>query len=148
MYKSDLEKLRDRVARDEISTHDAWTIVKSAKRSWNSKEWKKKAKEVKDTECRKCGSKENLLIQHLWHPEVPTVYQIMVKYFNRPTCIKVGTSKYRYWSQKFLKNKELVYKIQLLLFIDESIKYTSLEHGVETLCRRCAYIDDKLMCAI
>lgn len=43
-------------------------IFQKEGKSWHTKEWKEKRKSILKEECEQCGGKENLLIQHLWHP--------------------------------------------------------------------------------
>jgi len=77
-YK-ELIELREKLLKGEITQDIAKKIYgedyKEGKRSWHTKDWKERRKEVIKDKCEICGSKETLTLQHLSHPKKYYEYQ-------------------------------------------------------------------------
>ena len=69
--KLELEQreLLRRVLANDIHWIDALQIIQSARKPWNTKEWKEQRKVVLGSQCQSCGTtKPPLVLQHTWHP--------------------------------------------------------------------------------
>jgi|JFJP01.1.fsa_nt_gi hypothetical protein len=57
----------------------------------------------------------------------------------------LNRKEYSYYQEitSIVENNLKIQKHKLLLYLDSVIKYLSFEHGVKTLCRKCAFMEDK-----
>lgn len=70
--------LKEKVIYNEITVDEAWKRLQhTIKTAWTEKEWKQKRKSVIGSFCDTCGSKDNLVIQHRWHPHAMSYRHIM-----------------------------------------------------------------------
>jgi hypothetical protein len=58
----------------ELAKEKCWSNYKEGKRSWHTKDWKKRRSELIKNKCQICSSKETLTLQHLSHPKKYSEY--------------------------------------------------------------------------
>ncbi|WP_430972629.1 hypothetical protein [Sunxiuqinia rutila] len=78
------QELLDQLNQGSITVLKYWEEIKKFPRPWDTKEWKEKRKKIIKNECDKCGSTENLLIQHGWKPQYSAIRrEITAKYIEK-----------------------------------------------------------------
>ncbi len=72
------QKIEDR----EIPLETAKDELFNEKRAWHEKDWAERKKKFFKSECEQCGSTENLIVQHFWHPRKyeDYKYDAIIKY--------------------------------------------------------------------
>lgn len=119
MEIAELEDIQNKIINDEINLEVAKELIYSTKaiKSRHTKKWKDIRKVMLKNECKQCGSKEALTMQHTWHPE------------------RYGDIKYRF-SQKYgeLLNKE--YELSGVANYYEAIEYFN-ENYIQEECLCC-----------
>jgi hypothetical protein len=105
--------LKEKLEKGEISIDEAKEVcfanVKENQRSWHTKDWKERRKEVIKDKCEICGSKETLTLQHLSHPKKYYEYQreITKKYTENFITSNATIDKYEF-SEHIYKNYDYV----------------------------------------
>jgi len=73
-------ELREKLYKDEITPDKAkelyFTDIKDGKRSWHTKDWQERAKDLKKDKCEQCGSTGILVLQHSFHPDKYNKYYL------------------------------------------------------------------------
>ena len=84
----ELIELKEKLVKGDITLDRAkeiyWNDYKEGKRSWHTKDWKERRKEIIKDKCEICGSLEILTVQHLSRPKEYNAYvREMTSKYNR-----------------------------------------------------------------
>jgi hypothetical protein len=118
-------ELRKKLDKDEISVDEVknnyFTDENMSKKSWQTKDWRERRKQVIKDKCEQCGETENLT---LYHPSIPEKYD---KYY---------LNAYMYFNELFFEENEnnftgLITKEDILNYIENTPRETY------TMCPKC-----------
>ena len=79
-----LEEIYKRLINGKITHQETKDLLFDGKKSWHEKDWKERKERFLKSSCEQCGKTEDLVVQHLWHPEKYGEYKYSstVKYGN------------------------------------------------------------------
>lgn len=82
MKLEELEELRTKIVKGQISHEEAKERLFTGKKSWHEAEWNERREKFLNPHCEQCGKEKNLRVQHFWHPSQygEHKYLITIKY--------------------------------------------------------------------
>jgi ribosomal protein S27AE len=141
--------LREKLEKDEISLDKAKEMciadVEENKRSWHTKDWKERRKQVIKDKCEQCGSTVNLTLQHQSHPDKYSKYYLDAYIHFHDIFINENSNNFN----------NLVTKEDILYYIDNTPReeysmcpkcgggYYTRRKEPRLVCNRCKYEFDK-----
>jgi len=122
MTISRLEELKLLLNENKIDSETVKNEIFSSKtKSWHNKEWCERKEIFLKTACEQCGNTQDLIVQHMWHPDVygKFVYNACILFY-----------------EKFRKEhpmEDLIQDNDVLIYIE------SIEKRILSVCPNCGY---------